>query len=220
MTAFKRFASGIAAGVLIGIGGWVYLAVSSLETGYSFSRVAAAVLFTVALLCICYKGYSLFTGKVGFLLREHTKGDAAALFLGLAGNFAGAVCVGFLYTLSQKSASYAAEFAQNKLNIGPGSVLIRAFFCGILMYLAVSIFRDKKTPVGILFGIPVFILAGFEHSIADMFYLSAGFASTFSYVSRALVFLALVLIGNAAGALFIALFDKAVAAGGIKHEKE
>ena len=41
------------------------------------------------------------------------------------------------------------------------------------MYIAVEIFRSKKSPIGVLFGIPVFILAGFEHSIADMFYFGA-----------------------------------------------
>ena len=77
--------------------------------------------------------------------------------------------------------------------------MIRGFFCGVLMYTAVWIYREKKTALGILFCIPVFILAGFEHSIADMFYFSlAGLFKT-----RALVFLLLVVLGNSLGGLFI-----------------
>ncbi len=86
--------------------------------------------------------------------------------------------------------------------------LAKAFFCGILMYLAVSVFKEKKTPIGIVFCIPVFILSGFEHSIADMFYLSAGFDFTASYIWRAMFYILLILAGNAAGSVFIALFDK------------
>ena len=55
----KKIASGIAAGICICLGGAVFLAVEK--------RIVGAVLFSVALLCICMKGYALFTGKVGFL---------------------------------------------------------------------------------------------------------------------------------------------------------
>ena len=77
------------------------------------------------------------------------------------------------------------------------------------MYMAVSIYKEKNSPLGILFCIPTFILCGFEHSIADMFYLSAGVAFTAEYILKALLFIALAICGNAVGAIFIALFDKA-----------
>ena len=82
-------------------------------------------------------------------------------------------------------------------------------FCGILVYVAVNLFRDKKTVLGILIGIPVFILSGFEHSIADMFYMAA--AGEFSL--RALVFILLVIAGNSAGAL---VFDRLLHFSGVK----
>ena len=53
---------------------------------------------------------------------------------------------------------------------------------------------------GILFCIPVFILSGFEHSIADMFYFSL--AGTV-FQGRSLLFLLLVVLGNSLGGLFI-----------------
>ena len=67
------------------------------------------------------------------------------------------------------------------------------------MYLAVSIYRDNKTPLGILFCIPVFILSGFEHSIADMFYFAAsGIVSV-----KAFAFLWIVILGNSIGGMLL-----------------
>ena len=203
LTCFKRFADGVAAGVLVSIGGCVFLACESKPLG--------AVLFSVALLCICYKSYSLYTGKVGYIVHSHGKSDFAVLFLGLLGNFVGAVfsaAVALLAGLDKVFANAPAAVAAAKLAQAPWETLLRAFLCGILMYLAVSIFKDGKSPIGVLFCIPVFILSGFEHSIADMFYLSVGATVSADYILRALLFALLAVIGNSLGALFIALFVK------------
>ena len=72
------------------------------------------------------------------------------------------------------------------------------------MYLAVSIFRDSKTPLAILFCIPVFILSGFEHSIADLYYFAAsGIVSL-----RAFAFLWVVIAGNSVGGVLLGLLMK------------
>ena len=67
------------------------------------------------------------------------------------------------------------------------------------MYLAVSIFREQKSIVGILFGIPVFILSGYEHSIADIFYFGA--SGIFSF--EAFIYLWVVIIGNSIGGMLL-----------------
>ena len=195
--------SGFASGVLIGIGGTVYLSCKN--------KVVGAVFFSVALLCICYKEFSLFTGKVGYIAHSRTRKDLSVLFCGLLGNFAGASFTAFfimLCKLGENLYSTAAALARAKLEQTIPETLIRAFMCGILMYMAVSIFKSKKTPLGVLFCIPVFILSGFEHSIADIFYLTAGFESREPYLWRALLFVLLAIIGNAAGAIAIAFLDK------------
>ena len=69
------------------------------------------------------------------------------------------------------------------------------------MYLAVSIYRDKKTVVGILFCVPVFILAGFEHSIANMFY----FAAAESFSLDTVVYILVVVLGNTIGGMLLPL---------------
>ncbi|MBQ6420809.1 MAG: formate/nitrite transporter family protein [Clostridia bacterium] len=192
----KKILSGVSAGVLISLGGAVYLAVEN--------KIAAAVLFCVALLCICYKGYALFTGKVGYLPEDHTKENVSLVLLGLLGNLIGTVLCGYLIRFALPALGDTAEtVCTAKLTQVFLSTLIRGFFCGVLMYLAVSIFRDKKTPIGILFCIPVFILSGFEHSIADMFYFAAsGIVSL-----KACGFLWTVILGNAIGGVLLPLLN-------------
>ena len=74
----------------------------------------------------------------------------------------------------------------------------------MLMYTAVWSFRERKTPLGILFCIPVFVLSGFEHSIADMFY----FALAGLFRLQSLWFLLLVVLGNSLGGLFIPFLQR------------
>ena len=151
--------SGLLAGVLISVGGSVYLACEN--------KIAGAVLFCVALLCICLRGYSLFTGKVGFIPKDLSKQAVSALLLGLLGNALGTVLCGYLLRLAELPLCRAAPaLCEAKLSQSTVSCLVRAVFCGVLMYMAVSIYREKNTVVGILFCIPVFILSGFEHSLS------------------------------------------------------
>ena len=193
----NKILSGVSAGILISIGGSIYLA--------SENKVVGAILFSVALLCICYKGYSLFTGKIGFIPEKHDKEAVSVLLLGLLGNAVGTIAFGFLLRYAIPSLGAAAEtLCQGKLdNQALWQTFVRGIMCGILMYLAVSIFRDKKTPLGILFCIPVFILSGFEHSIADIFY----FASSGIVSLKAFAFLWTVIAGNAVGAVILPLLN-------------
>ena len=192
----RRIASGMAAGICICLGGAVFLAVEN--------RIVGAVLFSVALLCICFKGYALFTGRVGFVPEDHGKDALEILLLCLLGNALGTVLGGSLIHLALPGLGAAAlTLCEGKLAQLWWSTLIRGGFCGVLMYLAVSTWRDSKTPLGILFCIPVFILSGFEHSIADIFYFAAsGLVSL-----RAFLFIWVVILGNALGAMILPLLN-------------
>ena len=192
----KVFAQSVCAGILIAIGGSVFLACED--------RVVGAVLFSVALLCICYKGYYLFTGKIGYLTETHTPRDLACLLTGLLGNLLTVCLLGYLIRYAVPTVGKTAELVcQGKLAQMIPQTLLRAVFCGILMYLAVSIFRDSKTPIAILFGIPVFILSGFEHSIADMFY----FAASGKTDVRTVIFILTAVLGNSLGAVILPLLS-------------
>ena len=188
----KKVLSGVSAGILISIGGAVFLACED--------RTIGAVLFSVALLCICIKGYSLFTGKVGFIPEKHGREEISVLFLGLLGNLIATVLGGLAIRYALPATGAAAEvICASKLTQAAPQTFIRAVFCGILMYLAVSIYRDKSSFAGIFFCVPVFILSGFEHSIADMFY----FAAAGSFSGSVVAFIVMVLLGNAVGGMLL-----------------
>lgn len=190
----KTFRESLCAGILITIGGTVFLSCEN--------KTAGAVLFSVALLCICYKSYYLFTGKIGYIVEQHTKQDFLNLDIGLFGNLAATFFLGMLLrTVLPNIGEKAAEMCSAKLAQFPLYTFIRGFFCGILMYLAVSIYKEKNSVLGILFCVPVFILCGFEHSIADMFYLGA--SGIFSV--KIILFTALVVAGNTFGAIVLPL---------------
>ena len=192
----KQTVNGVFAGILISIGGAVYLSCDNKYFG--------AVLFSVALLCICYMGYSLYTGKICYIPEKHTKDEISILLTGLLGNVTATTICGYALTYAIPKlkeaalASCTVKLEQNFLQ-----TVIRAVFCGILIYLAVDIFKKHKTPLGIIFCIPVFILSGYEHSVADMFYFAAsGIVSL-----KAFVFIWLVILGNTIGGMLIPLLS-------------
>ena len=140
----KTFRESLCAGILITIGGTVFLSCENKTVG--------AVLFSVALLCICYKSYYLFTGKIGYIVEQHTKQDFLNLDVGLFGNLAATFILGMLLrTVLPNIGEKAAEMCSAKLAQFPLYTFIRGFFCGILMYLAVSIYKEKNSVLGILF---------------------------------------------------------------------
>lgn len=188
----KNILNGISAGLVIALGGSVFLACEN--------RYVGAVLFSVALLCICFKGYSLYTGKVGYIPEAHGKEEWSVLLLGLLGNLIGTYISGVAVRYAIPAIGETAlTICTAKLTQTALSTIIRGIFCGLLMYLAVSIYRDNKTPLGILFCIPVFILSGFEHSIADMFY----FAASGIVSMKAFGFIWLVILGNSIGGMLL-----------------
>lgn len=182
---------------MITIGCCVYLACTVKWVG--------AILFSVALLSICYLGFSLFTGKVGFILDNANRNGFSELFLGLLGNAIATTALGIAvgYALPRLNQT-ASNLASLKFDQALWQTLIRAIFCGILMYVAVAIYKDKKSPLGIVFCIPTFILCGFEHSIADIGY----FAIAHHYSASAFGFVWMVILGNSIGALLFPAIKK------------
>ena len=192
----KQTVNGVFAGILISVGGAVYL---SCENKY-----VGAVLFAVALLCICYQGYSLYTGKICYIPEKHTKDEISVLLTGLLGNVTATTVCGYALVYAIPKLKEAAfNSCTMKLEQNYLQTVIRAIFCGILIYLAVDIYKKHKTPLGIIFCIPVFILSGYEHSVADMFYFAAsGIVSL-----KAFVFIWIVILGNTIGGMLIPLLS-------------
>lgn len=194
----KSILEGTAAGLFISIGGAVYLSCEN--------KVVGAVLFSVALLSICLIGLQLFTGKVGMIVWSHTKADWISLIGCLVGNalgtFAGSVIVGIA---RPSLVDVSAGLVSNKLAIeSVVTVFCAGVLCGVLMYTAVWCYKQKNTLSAIFFCVPVFILSGFEHSIADMFY----FFLARSFTVESWIFLGIVVIGNSVGGMLVPLLTK------------
>ena len=81
--------------------------------------------------------------------------------------------------------------------------LIAAIFCGVLMYAAVKTYALRGTLVGIIFCIPTFILCGFEHSVADMYYFAV--ASFKSFDPMSILFVLAIVVGNTLGGWLLPL---------------
>ena len=199
----NAFLNSLLAGVFISIGGTVFISLAK-----DGNKLAGAILFAVALLSICMLGLFLFTGKVGYMVEDHSKNAVLALIAGLAGNFIGATLFGVLLSFALPNVhEYAKGMCETKLSLNLGGVFLLAFMCGILMYTAVHIYKiHNKSVAGILFCVPVFILCGFEHSIADMFYFAVARAFTLKYA----LFILIVVIGNALGGMLIPFVKKFV----------
>ena len=95
-----------------------------------------------------------------------------------------------------------------KLEDSPLSVFILAVFCNILIYLAVESYRNNPHQLGkylgMLLGVSVFVLAGLEHCVANMFYFTAGGA----WSLHALLYIGIMTVGNALGGVLFPLCRK------------
>ena len=85
------------------------------------------------------------------------------------------------------------------------SIFILAIFCNILIYVAVDGYRNNPHEIGkyiaLFFGVTVFIICGFEHCVANMFYISL--ARMWS--AEALIFILVNSLGNAVGGVLLPL---------------
>lgn len=191
----ETFLLAIGAGLGISIGGTVYLSMDN--------KLAGALLFAVGLYMICVHGLNLYTGKIGYLLDQKPIYLVSLLLIWL-GNFAGtwlgaqAVLLTRVSTLAEK----ANDLCQTKLNDTPLSILLLSFFCGILMYVAVDGYKKTLNPILLFVCVSVFILCGFEHCVANMFYFSL--AEVWSV--KTFLYLLLMTFGNSIGGLLIPIF--------------
>ena len=210
---FNTFVLAVCAGMCIGVGGTVYLMCTS--------KLLGAVLFSIGLLTILVFGLKLFTGMSGYLWGEQNKTKLKyiiTLFVVWVGNFIGTAITGFAIR-NTRLASVVVPAAQTvvntKLEDSWYSLILLGVFCGLLMYIGVDFFKksqDKLSTLSTLMPIicvTTFIIAGFEHCIADMFYcVAAGLT-----VESVLVILC-VTIGNVIGSFILPAVGFCVRSGG------
>ena len=183
--------SAILAGFLIGIGGFAYLSVDSPEIG--------SALFSLGLMAVIVLGCNLYTGKVGYIEKS---GEIKTLALMCLKNFIGSGFVGLFAGMQYFEKT--SKICGVKLGQPLYMVFIKAFFCGVMIYLGVELYKKSKNTLLVVFSIMVFILCGFEHCVANVFYFAA--ARVFSV--QAVILIVVCIIGNAAGSIAVRLLQK------------
>jgi len=190
MNVLKTIISSILGGILISIGG-----MACLLSEYKF---VGALIFSVGLFGIMTYKMGLYTGKIGYAL-ENPPIFLLEVILIILGNFIGCLMMGLAFPLDQAVAACEARLTVDSL-----TVLFEGICCGILVFIAVDQYLTKKSYIALFVCIPAFIIAGFEHSIADMFFFSS--AGMFNLDS--LIFILIVILGNGIGCLLIPAYKK------------
>lgn len=188
MSKLKILVSSVYAGGMIGIGGIIYLSVEN--------RIIASLLFSFGLLTIVTQGFYLYTGKIGFVKKT---GELLDMVIVAAGNYLGALLTAVLANAARLPID-SSKLVAAKLEKGIGVIFLLAVFCGVMMYLAIDNYNKSKNIVFVIAPVMIFILSGFEHSVADMFYFNL--ACSFDF--KTLGYICVMIAGNGIGAK---LFD-------------
>lgn len=149
----------IMAGIAIALGCCLFLLAPDKITG--------AVLFSCGLLCVRIYKLNLFTGKMQYMTTDTYKFRYYPVVL--LGNFIGVGLIALItFTLTKDA---AAPLAAAKASQSYIEALIKGIGCGMLMSLATY----PNSPLWMcLLCVPAFILAGFNHCVADAYYALAG----------------------------------------------
>lgn len=179
----------IAASILIGLGNFILLKIGN---------PIGPFLFSLGLLGVCYMDLNLFTGKCGFFIENKMK--ITDLLLILVFNLIGGYLIGLLFSVTDTA---ILQVAKDKVATWDISLafFLKSVLCGMIMYIAVLLYK-KGTPFGILLGVPMFILCGFQHCIANI--ITLGVAQTFH------LSIFICILGNFIGSLTIWYFSRDV----------
>ena len=212
-------ASSLLAGMYISFGGFVAFTLGAVffaGESASWTKAVQAFAFSAALSLVVMAGAELFTGNnfvmaAAALRKEVSWKDAGKLWLICwSGNFLGSVITvaAFMVTgiPTGMLADYFGQIAAAKVGIAPFPLLIRAVLCNILVCLAVWCSIKMKSESGklimVFWCIFVFMVCGFEHSIANMSIVGIGVAAGAVSVGQYFYSVLLATVGNMIGGIF------------------
>jgi formate/nitrite transporter len=183
---------GFLAGAFIGLGSLFYVIVASdASLGFAAQRVLGGLVFSLGLLLVVVAGAELFTGNNllamawadGCVTTREVLGNWIVVCLA---NGAGAVGLAVLVFLSGHADMNGGavgrtyvQIASAKANLPPLTGFVRGILCNVLVCMAVWMTLSGRSVtdkfVALLLPIAAFVAAGFEHSIANMYFLPLGF---------------------------------------------
>ena len=159
----------IIAGMAIALGGWMYLMAPN--------PIVGAFIFACGLLCVRIYGLNLFTGKIQYMVSKVYKWTDYLIFF--IGNIIG-VCIIVAVSHTTLGNTNINTLAATKASQPIVTAFIKGFGCGALM----SIATYKETPLWVcIICVMGFILAGFNHCIADAYYALVGGSIGFSFIA-------------------------------------
>lgn len=171
------------AGILIGLGACGFLALGG---------IPGAVIFAFGLVGVVLSGTPLYTGRAGVMPMNEIPALVKIWFFNI---LACAVIGLIVWSLGGESVERAKTVVAGRLAQGPWRSFLRAVGCGLIIDIACWMYRSTKNLAPVLFGVPLFIVCGFYHSIADVVYLVA--AGTWD--AGILWYYPMIVLGNYAG---------------------
>lgn len=189
MRADKMFLLAVMAGIYIALAGCGASA-AACTIGGSAGKLIGACVFPAGLTLVLLAGSELFTGNcllvIPALEREISPGAMLRNWLIVyLGNFAGSVLIAWMAVYSHQLslfdgqlAAAAVNTAVAKVSMPFGDAFLKGICCNVLVCLAVWVSFAAKDVTGkiaaLFYPIVVFVVCGFEHSVANMFYCPAG----------------------------------------------
>ena len=198
MKKLADFLYAIMAGAFIAMGGVVFLSLNN--------KIVGAFMFSLGLFAVCTLKYNLFTGKVGYLFCNDVKTYLPWCLMVWVGNLVGSIIVAELVRLTRGAPGIiekSTKLVQVKADDTLISLFVLGIFCNIMVVHAVDQYLNNPHEIGkylgIIMSIMVFILVGFEHSIADMFYIQMARM----WNSQTIIALIVITLGNVLGGILI-----------------
>lgn len=199
----KNIKNAILSGIMIAFGCSVYL--SCVDKGLGW---LGAFLFSAGLFTICEYGFNLYTGKVGYIAFrfkdiKYIRLVLLILFFNLLTTFILGIIISQNFE-AVRTVALNVYFAKFQMPLW--KLFLSGVLCGILMYLAVDTWK-KGAKIGCFIYVPLFILCGFDHSIANSFYNGAAL-SEHTFTLQNLVIVLIVILGNAVGGMLVPLLTR------------
>lgn len=187
-SAGRLFLAAVLAGFFIGGGGLVSGVASFGLDNLSAARVVSGLLFPFGLIMVILTGAELFTGNcmiaISLLERRATlAGMVRNLMIVYLGNFVGAALLAAAVAWGGAFDNvalgvYAIQTAAKKCQLAPGRAVVLGILCNILVCAGVMCSLCSKSlpgrAVGAFVPVSFFVIGGFEHCVANMYYIPAG----------------------------------------------
>ena len=190
LTTKKLILLGIVAGFFIGIGAEASSLAMHGISNVGLARTVAGAVFPIGLMLIVLLGGELFTGNCLISMavydkKAKLKGMIRNLTIVYISNFIGAALMAWMINNCGQlnfsdggAGAFTIKVALGKVVIDPIQAIVSGILCNVLVCLAIFMAATAKDVAGkciaIFFPIFVFVISGFEHCVANMYYIPAG----------------------------------------------